>query len=294
LIYLAAGIACATLLVIILKLFPRFGVDTLHGIVMNYLVCVFFGMALNSKGITEVSAGCSSPWMPLALMLGFLFITIFNLSALTSQRLGIGIASMSMKLALIFPIILGYVLYHESFPLMKVIGVVLAIIAVILSSLPSQKGPSHKAGAWAMALPLIVFIGSGGCDSSVQYAHKTFFEQADSSVFIIMLFLVAFAFGLVYAVFQAIRNKVLPNWRSVVGGIVLGVPNYLSMHFMMKALSKSGYDSSIIFPLANIGVVVSSAFIGILFFKEKQSKINLSGLGLAILAIALIIFSKAF
>jgi multidrug transporter EmrE-like cation transporter len=98
----------------------------------------------------------------------------------------------------------------------------------------------------------------------------------------------------VYAVFQAIRNKVLPNWRSVVGGIVLGVPNYLSMHFMMKALSKSGYDSSIIFPLANIGVVVSSAFIGILFFKEKQSKINLSGLGLAILAIALIIFSKAF
>ena len=292
-IYLAAGIACATVLVIILKLFPRFGVNTLHGIVINYLVCVIFGMLLTGNGSAEVIAGFSMPWMPLALVLGFLFITIFNLSALTSQRLGIAIASMSMKLALIFPIVLGYFLYHEPFPLIKVIGVVLALIAVVLSSLPSQSGPSHKVSGWAMALPLIVFIGSGGCDSSVQYAHKMFFEHSDSSVFVIMLFFVAFAFGLVFALFQAIRNKSMLNWRSIVGGIVLGVPNYLSMHFMMKALSKSGYDSSIIFPLANIGVVVSSAFIGILFFKEKQSKINLSGLLLAILAIALIIYSNA-
>jgi hypothetical protein len=83
-------------------------VNTLHGIVINYLVCVVFGMMLTGKDSSDVVAGFSMPWMPPALsFLGFLFITIFNLSALTSQRLGVAIASMSMKLALIFPIVLG-------------------------------------------------------------------------------------------------------------------------------------------------------------------------------------------
>jgi multidrug transporter EmrE-like cation transporter len=67
------------------------------------------------------------------------------------------------------------------------------------------------------------------------------------------------------------------------------VPNYLSLYFLLKVLVTTGWESTIVFPLANIGVVVTSAIVGILVFKEKLSKINVIGIVVAVFAIGLII-----
>lgn len=292
-IFLLLSIACSTLLVIILKLFPKYGVDTLHGIVVNYLTCIGVGMLVTHISFSDLNKGWSAPWLPVSVILGALFITVFNLSALTSQKLGIGVASMAMKLALVFPILLGFIIYHEPFPVLKIIGVSMAIVAVVMTSIRDTKSePDHK-GKLMLILPSLVFFGSGACDSSVQYAQNTFFREGGFELFSIFLFLIAAILGSIYAIIIYFVKKEMMHKRSIIGGLILGVPNYLSIYFLFKALNSSEYESTIIFPLANISVVVSSAVIGYFLFKEKQSRLNLAGLLLAVVSIAMIIYSKS-
>ncbi len=292
-IFLIAGILCSTLLVIILKLFPKYGVNTLHGIVINYITCVVFGCWINHISPSQIIQSPSEAWIIPAVILGFLFITIFNLSGIASQKIGISVTSMAMKLALIFPILFGFIFYHEQVVLLKMIGICMAIIAVVLSSFtPKKKGEAAGTHRWLLLLPLVVFIGSGACDSLVQFSQKKYFVDGGFELFSILLFVVASLAGLVFAMIRYVVHKEKLHYKSFIGGLVLGVPNYLSLYFMFKALVTTGWESTVVFPLANIGVVVTSAIFGIVIFKEQLSVLNKVGIALAVIAIGLIVYGS--
>jgi multidrug transporter EmrE-like cation transporter len=78
------------------------------------------------------------------------------------------------------------------------------------------------------------------------------------------------------------------NIRNVIAGICLGVPNYFSIYFLVKALQSPAMSSSATIPINNIGVLLVVSLFGIMVFKEKLSKKNYMGLGLTLLAIFLI------
>jgi|694.fasta_scaffold65920_2 drug/metabolite transporter (DMT)-like permease len=289
-IYLILGVLCSTILIVILKLFPKYKVNTLHGIVINYITCVVFGCIVTSQSPMEVLKGFNQNWTPIALILGLLFITIFNLSALTSQKIGVSVTSMAMKLAFIFPILIGVLVYNESSSFLKIGGIILAIIAVILTSI-SSGSTSETVSKWLVILPIAVFIGSGACDSLVQYAQLTYFNNGGFELFSVMLFMFAAILGFIFAVVMMIKNKEKLEIQSLVGGILLGIPNYLSIYFLFQTLLKTGWESTVVFPLANISVVISSAIVGLFFFKEQLNKFNIVGLILAIIAVITIIFA---
>lgn len=290
-IYLILGVLCSTLLVVILKLFPKYKIHTLHGIVVNYITCVIFGSIVTKITPTELMSGFVQSWTPIALLLGLLFITIFNFSAITSQKIGVSVTSMAMKLAFIFPIIIGIVVYHESSNLLKIMGVLMAIIAVVLTSLSSSNSKKETVAKWLVLLPIIVFVGSGACDSLVQFAQKKYFSAGGFELFSVMLFAFAAILGFLFAVYIYIKDREMISVQSIIGGIVLGIPNYLSIYFLFLALLNTGWESTIVFPLANISVVISSAIVGIIAFKEKLNSYNITGLVLAVLAVGLLIYT---
>ena len=76
--------------------------------------------------------------------------------------------------------------------------------------------------------------------------------------------------------------------KNIFGGIVLGIPNYGSLYFLLKALDASNLESSKIFPINNICIVCATAFAGIFIFSEKFNRKKLIGLGMAILSIIFI------
>ena len=65
-----------------------------------------------------------------------------------------------------------------------------------------------------------------------------------------------------------------------------GIPNYLSMYFLLKSLDD--YPSSSVFPIANMGVILCSTLLSVLLFKARISKKKAFALGCSILAIILI------
>ena len=57
---------------------------------------------------------------------------------------------------------------------------------------------------------------------------------------------------------------------------------------LLKALQFEGFESSTIFTVNNVAIVMLSTLIGLSFFKEKLIAKNWIGIGLAIISIALV------
>ena len=57
---------------------------------------------------------------------------------------------------------------------------------------------------------------------------------------------------------------------------------------LLKALQVDSFESSSIFTINNVAIVMLSTLIGLAFFKEKLSIKNWSGIAIAILSIVLV------
>jgi multidrug transporter EmrE-like cation transporter len=87
---------------------------------------------------------------------------------------------------------------------------------------------------------------------------------------------------------QVALGKTKLQWRNVVAGIVLGIPNFFSIYYLIRLLNSDWLESSAAIPVNNIGIVVASALVAILFFKEPFTQWRAVGIALSILAIILI------
>jgi multidrug transporter EmrE-like cation transporter len=77
------------------------------------------------------------------------------------------------------------------------------------------------------------------------------------------------------------------SWRHVAGGLILGVPNYGSMLFLLMALD-SGLEGSFVFPVINVGIIIFTTIGAVWLFREHLSNLNRIGIALAVASIALI------
>lgn len=288
-LFLLLSIICASALVLFFKFFELNKVPIFQAIVFNYWsagLCAF--VFLPGRSAIYLGKIFLEPWILLALGLGSLFIVVFNLTSITTVRSGVSAASVASKLGLVFPVILAFIVYHEPTSLLKITGICLAFAAVILSSLKEEK--SHNT-SHSLFLPLLVFFGSGACDSFTQFAIKQYIGNTGIEEFTLILFLSAASCGTILFLYNVIVKKAAISFRSLKWGVVLGIVNYFSFLFLLKALSILNWGSSVIFPLNNLGVVAFSTIAGVLIYKENLSRSNLIGLLLAGIAIVAIAFS---
>ena len=284
-IYLLLSVLSSVIIFVVFKLFSRYNVNTLHAIVVNYIVACISGIVAyeNSIKFTEVS---SYGWFYYSIALGALFIIVFNLMALTTQRSGLSVVSVATKMSVVIPIIFGLLYYKESFGILKATGIFLALIAVYLSAAKTNDGLVVRKKDFIF--PLMVFIGSGIIDTSLKFLENSFVAKNDVALFSATIFGSAAFIGLLVLVFQITQENFLFQLKNVVGGIVLGIPNYFSIYFLVKALRSDLFDSSGIFTINNVAVVMISTFFGIIFFREKLSRKNWLGVLFAITSIFLV------
>jgi drug/metabolite transporter (DMT)-like permease len=281
---LALSILFSSLIFVIFKLYPRFGVQTLYAIIFNYLTASLVGFILMEKDL-DLSQIPQKSWFPGTLLLGVLFIVIFNLMARTSQVLGVSVASVATKMSLSIPVVLGVFLYGEEMGFVKVIGVLLALFAVYFSS---AKKNTLTLNRHFIFLPLLVFLGSGIIDASIQYCEQYLLPPGEFPVFSSTVFASAACCGVIFVLLRATREKITIAPQSVLGGIALGVPNFFSIYFLLRALQNEVLNSASVFTINNVAIVMFSTLLGIVLFKEVLSPRNWFGIGLAVISILLV------
>ena len=280
-IYLLLSIFILSLLFVIFKLFEVFKIDTLQAIIVNYFVAGVLGVYLSDVSL-EFQKIPEQPWFLGAILLGVLFITVFNVMAITSQKNGLSVAAVAGKMSVVIPIIFGIIVYNESVGFVKVLGMLLALAAVYLASV-KESGKSIETKN--LIYPVLLFLGSGCIDTTLKYVETTYVPEGGVPIFSATIFFCAFLLGLLFLIFQLVRTGAKFQMKSIWGGILLGVPNYFSIYYLLKALSTEGLESSTLFTLNNVGVVILSTLFGLILFKEKFTVKNWIGVGVAIISI---------
>jgi len=284
-VYLLFFILIVSYFFILFKLYPRYHVNTIHAIIINYAVCVIIGVVYSFSEI-DVSNNIQSDWFPISIIHGLLFITLFYITAYSAQKIGVSITSVASKMSFIIPalvsllIIIGDYNEHSVFYYLKYL---LAIASVFLSSYTKNGSGQTKKH---FLIPLVVFIGTGIIDTIVNVVNDFYLDTtADEKTYPIYAFLFATLFGVIFLMYQSTKKKLVISKASIVGGIALGLPNYFSILFLIKALSEFDNNGAFLFPIANIGTIVISTLFSVIFFREKLSKINLIGVLLGIVAL---------
>jgi drug/metabolite transporter (DMT)-like permease len=228
-------------------------------------------------------------WFYYTLLLGTLFILIFKLMAITTQRIGLSVVSVATKMSVVIPILFGLIYYKEDIGFFKLSGIIAALISVYLVSLKKNSGIPLRRGY--IIIPLLVFIGSGIIDTSLKVLEESYLAQDDVSLFSSVIFLAAALVGLILLLVQYMFKKYTFKGVSLIGGLALGIPNFLTIYFLVMALRSDIFDSSGIFTVNNVAIVALSTLVGILFFNEKLKIKNWIGIGLALLSIVLMFLS---
>ncbi len=286
-IWILLGVLCSAWLVTSFKIFERLGMNAFQCIMVNYLVCVL--TAWVTSGSFPIPARFwLEPWFPYAVGIGFSFITVFNLVALTVQRVSVAMGGLMQKMSLVFAVVFMFLFYHEPITNLKITGIVLAIVAIILTNYtPKSTKSNTKTSNWLLwALPLATLLGSGVVDIGIAYAGRTLANGQASPTITAAIFGSAGVWGLMWLAYTLLTGQQRFSARSILGGIALGVPNYGSIYFMYKAMET--LPGSVVFSVNNLGVILATSLIGVLFFGERPSRINLSGIAISLIAIYLL------
>lgn len=283
-LYLLLSILTSSSLFVIFKLFEVYKINTLQAIITNYLVAFFIGYK-GSKVQINLAEIYNQPWFLGAFLLGFLFILAFNIMAITAQKNGLSVASVAGKMSVVIPVVFGVFMYKESLGGIKIIGILLALVAVYLTSVKNTNKPTQKKH---LLYPILLFLGSGIIDASIKYTETTYVQDNVVSLFSATIFMFAFLFGILLLLYKKFTTNVNFEIKNIVGGIILGIPNYFSIDFLLRALKTKGLESSTLFTINNVSIVLLTTILGVLLFKEKLQLKNWIGIALAIISITLV------
>ena len=288
-LYLILAILFSTGVFVAMRLFERFKLDNHQALMWNYVFAAGTGFLMCKQFDTPTQL-IDEPWFGLSLVTGFWFIFTYLLMTASTQRSGVTVTSLSSKLSVVLPTLAGVVLLHERLNFVAMLGIVLALVALVLV-VGGKKGDAinrvstDRKGLLISLLPVFIFFGTGTGDILMKLTEQR--NTADDMSFMIaFIYFIALLFGILIVIYDLLRGKSKWQWRSSVGGIGLGVINYFSTYSIYHAMRC--FDNIVLFPVYNIGVVSVTALTGRLLFKEKLTWKNYLGLAIAIIAVILI------
>lgn len=275
----------ATSLFVVFKLFQKWDINIWQALLVNYITACILGI-FHSENAEVLLKSYEKPWFLSSVIMGTLFISIFYAVGKTAQIHGLSVAAITTKMSVILPVIAGIILYQERLQIIQVAGIIIALVSVYLSTKKETGGLPLK----SIGLPILVFLGTGSIDTGVKWVQHHFLREGELTLFSAHTFGVAFLVGLSVWIFQQTKKVNRFELKSVLGGLMLGIPNFFSLIWMIKMFENAVWSSAIIFTIHNILIVVGGTLIGAFFFDEKLNRKNIYGLLLAVIALGLMAF----
>ena len=191
-IYIAISIILFNVLVVFFKLFEKYNIDNLQALISNYFISALLSLLLLSEN-DNIQSSIESEWFIHAIILGTLFISIFNIYALGIQKIGIATSSVINKMSFVVPVVFSIIFYeNEVFSLSILFGVLLALLGIYLSSTNNSSFNFDKKYLWII---LIIFFGQGIVDIILNDS-KFYIPKDENILFFLILFISATTAGI--------------------------------------------------------------------------------------------------
>ena len=277
--YVFISIFCSVLVSILLKVAKRYEVNMVQAIPVNYVVAASACLFIFKPSL---SFPAESPLSTYAL-LGVLLPTIFIILAISVTKSGIVRTDIAQRLSLLIPLVAAFLLFGEPISNLKLIAIAVGIVAVLFS-IPWKQNQESATYSWVY--PLLVFIGMGIID--VFFKQLATLSEIPFTTSLFWVFVLALFVSLILLAYNRLIKKEHLNLKNMIFGIVLGAFNFGNILFYLKAHKALSTQPSIVFTSMNIGVIALGSLVGLWLFKEKLSRLNYIGIGLALLSIVLL------
>lgn len=284
-IFLILSVIVSTLFGISFKVIAVKNINGFQAIIVNYVIAGSLGFLTTKSSVTPLNVVHES-FFPIAVFLGIVFISSLFVISETTAKQGISVAQVANRMSVVVPISIAILFYGDGISVSKIIGIVLAIMAVYLVSHKETQGKVADKFWWLF--PLIIFVCSGIIDSSINYAQRNLLNDLNFDAFLSTIFATAFIFGFIVLLYQLIIKKEKFQWQAIPAGMILGTINFGTMYFIISALNTNVLEPSVLFPINNLSILTISTVVSVIVFKEKLSSKNWIGIGLSLLAILIL------
>lgn len=243
-------------------------------LVANYIVCTITALILSLPQLPGLSsAGVGFP-AGLGALNGFFYLSGFVLMQYNTRHNGVVLSSIFMKLGILVSMLISVVWFRELPTALQTLGFILAVAAIVIINY--RKGSSLTRNSWVLLL-MLCMCGMGDVMSKV---YEVYGNPEIENVFLLFTFISALVLCLGLMVYKKERLGL----RELLFGVLLGVPNFLTSLFLLKALAT--VPAVIAFPSYSVATILMVALAGLLFFREKLSKKQLIGAALICVALA--------
>lgn len=277
-LYLLASVACSVTVAVLLKLARRYDVDVRQAITVNYAVAALLCWSvLRPDPSTLVTP--QTPWAVLAA-LGLLLPSVFLAMAAAVRHAGIVRSDAAQRLSLFIPLLAAFVLFGEPVSGRKLAAILLAFsaLACLLRRPAAAQTPADSRAAWLW--PLGVWAGYGVIDILFKQVARAGTAFAGG---LLLAFVLAGVLMLAYLLCRRVR------WerRHLAAGVALGLANFGNILTYIRAHQSLPEHPALVFASMNMGVITLGTLVGALAFREPLTRLNLSGIALALAAIVL-------
>ena len=276
-IFLLLAIFSSAMLSNIMRLSDRRVTDNIAMLSVNYLMCVLVAAAYAGFGnLLPASEGLPATVL-MGCINGGLYLGSFALLQFNIRRNGVVLSSTFMKLGLLVSIIVSVVFFREMPTALQLTGFALAVAAIILINFKRESGNSggFKAGLFLLLL-------GGGLGDSMAKIFEELGNPALESQFLVY----TFAAALTLCTALMIAKKQRPGKWEIIYGLLIGVPNYFSAKFLLAALET--VPAVIVYPVCSVATILVVTVTGVLVFRERLEKRQWAGMGLILIALALL------
>lgn len=319
-LFLALAVGCSLAIGMIFKYTGRERMDRITLLTVNYAAAVATAGVLLAFGGRTASTGLT--WSPsllgLAIGTGALLIAGFFVLMLATDVAGMSLAIGVMRVSVVIPFLASWIVWSETPTIAQGAGMLVAAASFFLiahrpseplpvlagstdppevpvSETVSHEGPQDTPSASASTSSLkvfgvlaLTFLSGGAVDVSMKTFQEGFGAANSRVLFLLLAFGVSFVIGAVIVLVRGLRSGDWPETRTVAWGLGLGVINYGSLEFILRAIER--LPGTFVFPANNIAVVVLAAVLGVTVWKETLTRPNRIGLGMAVVALLLLNF----
>lgn len=282
--FLIIAILCSASLAVILKIFRRQEGNPYGLLLGNYLTCVVLAFIMMPKGKALFSID-KVTWM-CGIIAGVLFVAGLVGMQRSVRKNGAILTSAFSKLGLIIPLLLSILFFEESARLIQLPGILMVFAAFILISFDSNGTLSEQTGRVYPLLLLLVLLFCGGGDAMAKVFQEVGQRGMDGAYFLILFSMAAvLTFCLLLLEKKASGRKLI--WKEFAAGILVGIPNYYSSWFLLKALT--GLPAFVVYPCFSAGTLLVVTLIAVPVFQERPGR--KTWIGLCLIAGALVLLN---
>jgi len=306
---LAFAVACSVAIGMIFKHAGRQGLDRTALLTVNYAAAVGVAVVLLALGGRSVQEGLtlSGGLVALGVGTGGLLIAGFFVLAWATEVAGMSLAIGVMRVSVVVPFLASWLVWGEVPSGAQGIGMLLAAGAFFLLAhrrsapepVPAGASPELEVNAatrtplpsvdwYAAGVLALTFCLGGAVDVSMKAFEEGFGAGNSRVLFLLMAFGVAFLVGAAIVLRRGVQRGEWPGGPTIGWGIVLGIVNYGSLEFLLRALEV--LPGPFVFPANNIAIMTLAALLGVTVWNERLSRANRVGLVLAGVALLLLGF----